>query len=645
MKIKYLTFCLLFSCFIYVPIFAQKYIEGIVFDADSGLPMPKAEVYFENTNIKHITDPSGKYKLEIPEKVSALKCIAPNCLPETFELEDSTKTHNFYLRPGIITYDTVPIFDPETYEEQVQVITYFNGVPTNQPSAGNNYPTAKPKPYIPQSGIASDAAPSLGTFTPSPSSDVSDSNTEDYSPITENNDKIVLDEPVSTFSIDVDNAAYSNIRRMINYGQSPPKNAVRIEEMINYFKYNYPQPQTGHPFSITTEIGDCPWNKERKLLHIGLQGLEADYGQLPPSNLVFLLDVSGSMNASNKLPLVKSAFRLLTKQLRPQDKVAIVVYAGAAGLVLPSTAANDTLAILQALDKLQAGGSTAGGAGINLAYQEAKKNFMPNGNNRVILATDGDFNIGLSSDAALTELIENKRKENIFLTVLGFGMGNFKDNKLELLANKGNGNYAYIDTQKEAEKMFVHDLRANLFTIAKDVKIQIEFNPAVVQTYRLVGYENRLLNREDFEDDTKDAGELGAGHSVTALYELVLANKTTAQKTEASLRYQNNSLTKIAKKSKELAFIQFRFKTPKKETSELIVQTIENQVKKWEDTSNNFQFAASVAGFGLLLTESDFSELKIETVQEMAKKALGGDEFGYRKAFLELVEQYRVLQK
>ena len=349
-------------------------------------------------------------------------------------------------------------------------------------------------------------------------------NTEQYNRIYDNEFLMAKDNPLSTFSIDVDTASYSNIRRFLNNNQLPPKDAVRIEEMINYFSYDYPQPKENEPFSVTTEVAACPWNKDHQLVLIGLQGRNVETANLPPSNLVFLLDVSGSMQDTDKLPLIKSAFRLLVDQLRPQDRVSIVVYAGSSGLVLDSTPGDQKQVILQAIDSLNAGGTTAGGEGIKLAYEIAKKNLMKDGNNRVILATDGDFNVGVSSDGDLIRMIEEKRNDGIFLTILGFGMGNYKDAKMEQLADKGNGTIAYIDNLLEAKKVFVSGLSGTLLTIAKDVKIQVEFNPTKIKAYRLIGYENRMLKKEDFNDDKKDAGEIGAGHSVTALYEIALAD-------------------------------------------------------------------------------------------------------------------------
>lgn len=461
-------------------------------------------------------------------------------------------------------------------------------------------------------------------------------NTEAYSYIMENDFKNVSTNPLSTFSIDVDAASYSNMRRFVNNGQMPPVDAVRIEEMINYFSYNYPQPKGDVPFSITTEMSDSPWNEGHKLVHIGLQGKKIDTRELPATNLVFLLDVSGSMSSANKLPLLKKSFQLLVQNLREEDRVAIVVYAGAAGLVLPSTSGDQKEKILNALNKLNAGGSTAGGAGIKLAYKIAIENLIENGNNRVILATDGDFNIGASSDGEMTRLIEEKRKSGVFLTCLGFGMGNYKDSKMETLADKGNGNYAYIDNILEAKKVLVTEMGGTLFTIAKDVKLQVEFNPNKVASYKLIGYENRLLNEEDFNDDTKDAGELGAGHTVTALYEIVLKGNGSGPSVDP-LRYQevkksNNN------KTDELLTVKFRYKEPKESTSKLIVNHLSDKSISFDKTSDNFRFSAAVAEFGMLLRNSKHkAQASYKQVLELAKQSKGADENGYRAEFIRLV--------
>lgn len=469
---------------------------------------------------------------------------------------------------------------------------------------------------------------------------------EDYNLITDNPFFLAKTQPLSTFAIDVDTAAYSNVRRFLNDGMLPPADAVRIEEMVNYFNYDYPQPTDDKPFSITTELSEAPWQPKHKLVRIGIQGREMKSETLPPSNLVFLFDVSGSMNEPNKLPLLKSAFRLLVNELRPEDKVAIAVYAGSSGLVLPATPGSDKDTILAALDSLEAGGSTAGGEGIELAYKEAVNNLVEGGNNRIILATDGDFNVGLSSDAELVRLIETKRDQGVFLTVLGFGSGNLKDSKMEQLANKGNGNYAYIDSILEAKKVLVTEMGATLLTLAKDVKIQVEFNPSQVQAYRLIGYENRLLAAQDFNDDTKDAGELGAGHSVTALYEIVptgIDSPVDLPQTD-ELKYQAPQ-TPTADFGNELMQLKLRYKQPNGDTSELITQAIANQSKPLAGASDDFRFAAAIAEFGMLLRDSPYAgESSFDEVLKLAKNAKGNDLEGYRSEFIRLVETAQALK-
>ena len=422
-------------------------------------------------------------------------------------------------------------------------------------------------------------------------------NTEEYGRFAENPFLRPEDNPLSTFSIDVDRASYANVRRFLRDGMRPPRDAVRIEEMVNYFTYSYPEPSGSDPVSITTELATCPWNEKNRLLLVGLQTQKIDTKDLPPNNLVFLVDTSGSMMSADKLPLVKNALRLLVDQLRPEDTVSIVAYAGSAGLVLKPTHGSERGTILAAIDAFEAGGSTAGAEGILLAYQVARENFLRNGNNRVILATDGDFNVGVTSDGELEQLIESKRRDGIFLTVLGFGTGNIKDSKMELLADKGNGNYAYIDTIAEARKSLVQEMGATLFTVAKDVKIQIEFNPATVGAYRLIGYENRLLRSEDFNNDAKDAGEIGAGHSVTALYEIVPPGDDVPNADVDPLQYQKRSATGAG----ELATLKLRYKDPDGETSKLMTRVIPGTTTT---PSNNFRLASSVAQLGMLLRDS-----------------------------------------
>jgi Ca-activated chloride channel family protein len=463
-------------------------------------------------------------------------------------------------------------------------------------------------------------------------------NTEEYGRFQENPFLKAADNPLSTFSIDVDRASYSNVRRYLNAGQRPPRDAVRIEELINYFTFDYPDPHGADPFSVTTETASCPWNAKNRLLLVGLQARRMKTADLPPSNLVFLIDVSGSMEMPNKLPLVKQSLGLLVNQLRAQDHVAIVVYAGNAGLVLPPTSGGNKGAILSAIEGLEAGGSTAGGAGIKLAYRIAKENFIDGGNNRVILATDGDFNVGATSDGELEQLIEEKRKDRIFLTVLGFGMGNLKDSKMELLADKGNGNYAYIDDLSEARKTLVHEMGGTLFTVAKDVKLQIEFNPAKVLAYRLIGYENRLLRKEDFHDDTKDAGELGAGHSVTALYELVPPDGDLALAQVDPLKYQSTTVSPAAKSSPELLTLKLRYKAPDSDTSTLMTQTVGDESGPFAQATDNLRFAASVAELGMLLRNSPYKGMSsFGQAREIAQKALGRDVEGYRRDFLAMI--------
>jgi Ca-activated chloride channel family protein len=470
-------------------------------------------------------------------------------------------------------------------------------------------------------------------------------NTEEYSTITENQFKKVIETPISTFSIDVDAASYSNMRRFINQNQMPYKDAIRIEEMINYFNYDYEYPKDNVPFAVNTEISDCPWNKQNKLVHIGLQGKQMEQGSDIKSNFVFLLDVSGSMNSANKLGLLKKSFSLLLDALKPTDRVAIAVYAGAAGLILPSTEVSEKKKILDALNNLKAGGSTAGGAGIKLAYKIAEENLIKDGNNRIILATDGDFNVGVSSTSELVKMMEEKRNKGIFLTILGFGMGNYKDGRMEEIADKGNGNYFYIDNILEAKKVLVTELAGTMFVIAKDVKLQIEFNPAKVDSYRLIGYENRLLNKEDFNDDKKDAGELGAGHTVTALYEIVPANAKTEKKVD-DLKYQQLETTPYAYKTNELMFVKLRYKEPKEDTSKLIEHPLQDEGVKFDKTSNNFRYSAAVAEFGMLLRESKFKgDSTFDSVLEMAKGSMGKDDFGYRAEFVQLVEKAKLLKK
>jgi len=485
------------------------------------------------------------------------------------------------------------------------------------------------------------AAPALpGVF---PSTGPSDFNTEEYKRIYDNNFQEVLSSPVSTFSIDVDTASYSNVRRFINSGRLPPPDAVRTEEMINYFSYDYPQPQAadGHPFSVTAEVGACPWQPGHQLVMIGLQGKSLPKEELPPANLVFLIDVSGSMAEPNKLPLLKTAFKMLVKELREQDTVSIVVYAGKAGVALEPTPGSDKAKIIRVIDSLEAGGSTAGGEGIKLAYRIARENFRPSGNNRVILATDGDFNVGVSSEGELTRLIEEKRGDGIFLSVIGVGTENLKDSKMKALADTGNGNYAYIDSAQEARKVLVSQLAGTLYTIAKDVKLQVEFNPAKVKEYRLIGYESRVMDRRDFNADQKDAGDMGAGQAVTALYEIIPAGGGAAEAagTADPLAYQRSEIVP----SDDLLQVKIRYKKPADAASILLTKRVGSR-EIAAALSDNFRFAAAVAEYGMLLRHSPFKgQASYREALDLAAGAKGRDPEGYRAEFVRMLEISRLM--
>lgn len=470
---------------------------------------------------------------------------------------------------------------------------------------------------------------------------------ESYGKFIENKYQNPVDNPLSTFSVDVDAASYSNIRRFINGGQLPPKDAVRIEEMINYFKYQLPEPKGDEPVAIATELAAAPWNPNHRLLRIGLKARTISPDKLPASNLVFLIDVSGSMDEPNKLPLVKQSMKMLVEQLRKNDKVAIVVYAGNAGLVLPATSGDEKETINDAIDNLSAGGSTAGGAGIKLAYKIARENFKKGGNNRIIMATDGDFNVGASSDESMEQLITKERDSGVDLSIMGFGMGNYKDSKMETLADKGNGNYAYIDNLTEAHKALVSEFGGTMFTVAKDVKLQIEFNPAKVQAYRLIGYENRLLAKEDFNNDKKDAGDMGSGHAVTAFYEIIPAGvKDDYAGSVDPLKYQKVEKAQAKSTSEEMATIKFRYKQPQGSVSKLSQATVNDKPSDFDKLSADYRFAAAVAEAGMLLRESDYkANASFDQAIKIAKAAKGNDEEGYRSEFVRLMQSARSINK
>ncbi|MDR0713213.1 MAG: von Willebrand factor type A domain-containing protein [Bacteroidales bacterium] len=582
-------------------------VTGTVTDATDSLPLVGVSIVVKGANRGTVSDGDGKYSISVQKgKVLVFSYIG-------FDSQEVTvrqTTHNVEMKPSQEALDEVLVVAFGT--EKKERIFY------------PNYPNMV-------------AAPQSIYF------DAMDN--EDYGSAVENRFKTATDDPLSTFSIDVDAASYSNMRRFINQGQLPPKDAIRTEELVNYFSYDYKPPEGNDPVSITAETGECPWNALHRLVRIGIKAREIPSDQLPASNFVFLIDVSGSMFGPTRLELVKSSLKMLVNNLREKDRVAIVVYAGAAGEALPSTPGNDRQKIREALDRLSAGGSTAGGAGIQLAYKIARKNFIPNGNNRIILCTDGDFNVGVSSNAELENLIEKERESGVFLTILGYGMGNYKDSKMQTLAEKGNGNHAYIDNMQESNRVLVQQFGATMYAVAKDVKLQIEFNPAKVQAYRLIGYESRLLNKEDFNDDTKDAGEIGAGHSVTAFYEIVpVGVEGNFPGKVDDLKYQSKTGSKpVANASPDLLTVKLRYKLPDENTSRKMEMPV---IDKGDNkVSEDFRFASAVAMFGQLLRNSDFKgTATCDKVIALAGENLGNDPKGYRREFLRLVETTKGLQ-
>ncbi|QCX00178.1 DUF3520 domain-containing protein [Aggregatimonas sangjinii] len=633
---------------------------------DSNGPLPGVNVVIKGTTTGTLTDFDGNYELQASKgdvllfnyigfktehiKIADSKVINVRMQEDAQALEEivvvgyGAQKQNHATSSHILSRQSISTKGTERQKDNAETLYIVDGTPIPQ---ANNSIIEKMNPHDIEKRHIYNRSKAKRTFgisgkngcivitTKSGNYNVEDD--ESYARINENRFEQVLLSPLSTFSIDVDKASYSNVRRMIDNGQKVTPGAVKIEEMINYFDYEYSQPKDRHPFSIHTDVAVTPWNSNTKLVRIGLQGKEYGTAGLPASNLTFLIDVSGSMGSESKLPLLKKAFALLVNQLREKDKVSIVVYAGAAGVVLNPTSGADKKAILTALENLESGGSTAGGEGIELAYDLAQKNFKRHGNNRVILATDGDFNVGASSDMAMEELIEKKRKSGVFLSVLGFGMGNYKDSKLETLADKGNGNHFYIDTMQEAQKVFGKELGGTLHAIAKDVKIQVEFNPTHVQAYRLIGYENRMLAAEDFVDDSKDAGELGSGHRVTALYEVIpVGVKNEYTPDHIPLKY-----TDIQKKegfSDELLTVKFRYKKPDGDKSIELISGVKNSVT---ELSEDFSFASAVALFGMHLRKSPYTNNStINTVEELAEKGRGVDKYGYRAEFIRLVKAY-----
>jgi Ca-activated chloride channel family protein len=609
-------------------------VEGHVRD-QQGAPIANAQVFVVGTALNALTDSAGVYVLPaVPGGKATIRAafIGYRSSEATIVVRvGRTTTQDFTLQPSAVQLSELTVRggvasaadQAALGAQRLEARDRDGAVPRGPKAAENRSPSVDGIPYEPWRVQREPG------------------NTEAYARIEENRFLAAYSNPLSTFSIDVDAASYSNVRRFLTEGTLPPADAVRLEELVNYFPYTYPDRTGRHPFAVTTDVGPSPWAPAHRLVRIGLQAKRLATRDLPPSNLVFLIDVSGSMKSWDKLPLVKQAFCALVKELRPQDRVAIVVYAGAAGLVLPSTSGADKATILAAIDRLEAGGSTAGGAGIKLAYDVARENYFPEGNNRLILATDGDFNVGVSSDAEMIRLVETRREEGTFLTVLGFGTGNLKDTKMEQMADKGNGHYAYIDSFREAQKVFVREFGGTLFTVAKDVKIQVEFNPAKVQAYRLLGYENRLLAREDFGDDKKDAGEMGAGHAVTALYEVVPVGAPPVALTGDSLTYQRVSLRPSASRSPELMTVRLRYKDPDGTRSRLLSTTVED---RGGSASRDLRFASAVAAFALVLRNSDHKgEASYNMVLALARDARGEDPEGYRGEFISMVERARTL--
>ncbi|SHN42903.1 von Willebrand factor type A domain-containing protein [Chitinophaga sp. CF418] len=614
---------------------SQHKIEGTVTDHNTKTPLAGAMVQLTTSatnKAKVTTNKKGQFSISFDGKQATIYVAFTGYKTDTLLVSADQKAKlNIRLKPVPATADDIKI------KNLKQRVVMDKSVPAPAPVMNEVVVTG----YASRKDVKMISGNMYGATTAS--TGYYDHQTEDYSPVNENIFHTVTDQPLSTFSIDVDRASYSNIRRFLNNGDMPPADAVRVEEMINYFDYKYGNPTGEAPVAIHTDMAVCPWNTDHQLVRIALKGKDMSKDNLPPSNLVFLIDVSGSMSGPQRLPLVKQAFKALTGQLRPVDKVAIVVYAGAAGLVLPSTSGENKTAILDALDKLEAGGSTAGGEGILLAYKTAAEHLLQNGNNRVIIATDGDFNVGPSSDGELQRIIEREREKGIFLSVLGFGMGNYKDNKLEILADKGNGNYAYIDNFEEARRTFVTEFGGTLFTIAKDVKLQIEFNPKYVQSYRLVGYENRMLQNEDFNNDKKDAGDMGAGHTVTALYEIVTASKGSNQPLAVDpLKYQ--LAKQPAGNSSEVLTVKLRYKEPKASTSQLITQVLYWKQQDITAAPEDFRMATAVADFGLLLRNSEHKgNATWDQVLKLAGNARGTDEEGYRAEFIQLVKKAQLL--
>ncbi|MGN8038323.1 YfbK domain-containing protein [Chitinophaga sp. 22321] len=628
---KYLALLLL-TCLMVINASArqERTITGTVKDSADGYPIANAVVRVKGTDYLTATNAKGTFSLKVPVGALIIEINATSYKLREVNLGAQQTTLHVKLS---MLQQLIKAAEKNRY-----IMTGKADEIATSPVV--EYVAPLPRQQMHQKALAGRVAGvTANGYYPGPGA-----NTEDYSPINENIFHTATDQPLSTFSIDVDRASYSNMRRFLNNGEMPPPDAVRVEEMVNYFDYRYKAPTGKDPVAIYADMAVCPWNTAHQLVRVALKSKQVDTKDLPAANLVFLLDVSGSMEDENKLPLVKRAFSVLTEQLRPQDKVAIVVYAGAAGVVLPATSGSDKKKILAALDELQAGGSTAGGEGIKLAYHIAEELRSQNSNTRVILATDGDFNVGVSSDGELTRMIEKERQKGISLSVLGFGMGNYKDNKLELLADKGNGNYAYIDNFEEARRTFVTEFGGTLFTVAKDVKLQVEFNPQFVQAYRLVGYENRMLQNEDFNNDKKDAGDMGVGHTVTALYEIIPSGKKGETVNWVDpLKYQQG---KVLGNQSEVLTVKLRYKQPNADASQLMQKVLPYNNQQITSAPEDFRMATAVAAFGQLLRHSAFKgTATYDQVLSWAGNARGEDAEGYRAEFIQLVKKAKLLDK
>ena len=602
-------------------------VSGQIIDQATRQPLPGVTVLVKGTQLGASTDAQGRYSLMVPNAAQAVLQFKYIGYATVERAVGNAHTLNLALQA-------------DTKQLNEVVVRGLNGRIAGVQIRGAAAAKRSKVVYSGAEYMMADMAAPLATMPAREEAGAGDT----YAHVQENAFFTVKNAPLSTFSLDVDNASYTNVRRFLNEGQLPPRDAVRVEEMLNYFRYSYPAPPTASPdpVRISTELAVCPWNAAHQLARIGIQARRVETAKLPPANLVFLVDVSGSMDSPDRLPLVQAGLKLLVKQLRPQDHVALVAYAGAAGLVLPPTPGSQPQVILDAIERLRAGGSTAGGAGLRLAYSTAQQSFVKDGNNRVILATDGDFNVGESSDAAMEQLIVDQRESGVFLTVLGCGRGNLRDSRMETLADKGNGNYAYLDNLDEAGRVLVAQFGGTLFTVAKDVKLQIEFNPARVANYRLVGYENRLLAAEDFNNDRKDAGELGAGHTVTALYEIVPVG--SPQPVTDALKYQQpqtaenvaSSLSGAAKS--EVLTVKLRYKEPQGSSSKLLAETLAGTANGIEKASPDFRFAAAVAQFGMLLRQSEQrGSATWAATEKLADGARGPDADGYRAELVRLV--------